>query len=201
MEKVRKIAVVPKHHGMTRLAALSLLALAATRVDAESWQVRVPVFLGVGRYVVTTPQSSVDFGTVSAFAELRLLSPRRPWSAGLFVDYRYSLDEDAPHVVKSGALLRQSANDWDTLAAVLRRTPQGDSGAWGYFGRLRYRLADGHRLGVESFGIEGRLDDAYLMLGYYGDLSRDVTVQFIAGSSLGDRREREARIEIVWQVN
>jgi len=185
----------------TTSRVMILLGLFGPAAEAETWQTRLPVFVAAGNYVQSTRESTTSFSTVSAFAELRFESDRKCWSAGVFADYRKSLDADAAAILKTGMLVRHRNGDWDTLGALFRGKPRGVPGAWGYFGRVRYRLGDRHKIGVESFGLEGQLDNAYLMLGYYADVSQDISLRLVGGASVGSDHDREARVEIVWQVN
>lgn len=185
------------------LKILATLALSCSFPDpaSASWQFALPVFVTVGTHVQQTAGTTARFDTLATFVELRLWSPCRSWSMSMFADYRITSHSRIADTLKKGLLFRHSSNDWDTLAAVFRSDPRGKPGAWGYAGRIRYRLAGNHKIGVESFGNHRRLDTAYLMLGYYGGLSPDLSVQFVAGSNVEDRRDKVARLEVVWQLN
>ena len=184
------------------VATLSLsCGLLCPAAEASGWRFRLPVFLTAGTHVQESEDATVRFDALSAFVELRLWTPYRPWSTSMFVDYRVSSDDRVADTLKTGLLFRHQDSDWDTLAAVFRSEPNGRPRSWGHAGRIRYRLAREHKIGIESFGNHRQLEAAYLMLGYYRDLSSAFSVQLVAGSQVEGRHDRAARMEIVWQIN
>lgn len=174
------------------MLALPVGAPASSRLD-------LPVFVTAGTYMLDTTDSTVRHEALSAFIEFRYRSPARLWSASMFVDYMIS--RDVADLLKAGALFRYGNGHWDGLAGLFRFRPRGGSTGWGYKSRVRYRLAERHKVGVESFGRPGQIDNSYLMFGYYGDVSADLSVHLVAGANVGNRRDRTARIEVIWQVN
>jgi len=121
--------------------------------------------------------------------------PAWAWSASVFLDYKISLD--AASGLRTGILFRRSASDWEGQAALFHGDPEDGPNDRGYAGRIRYRLARNHKVGVEYFGF----DSPYLMLGYYGDVSSVLSVQFAAGANVGTPGDRAARVEFVWHVD
>ena len=169
--------------------------------DEARWELRVPVFVAAGTHLQESLDSTTSFNAISGLVEMQLWSRDRSWSASSFVNYRTSLDSRVADSLKSGIMLRHRYSDWDSLAAIFRISPRGKPGSWGYAGRIRYRLAANHKIGVESFGNHRQLDASFLMLGYYGDLSSNISLQLVAGASMANSLDRAARLEVIWQVN
>jgi hypothetical protein len=67
--------------------------------------------------------------------------------------------------------------------------------------RVRYRVADRHKLGIEAIGTFQDPGETTLMLGYYGTISRAVSVKFVAGAKINAGQERTAHTELVWRIN
>ena len=72
---------------------------------------------------------------------------------------------------------------------------------WMYAGRVRYRVANSHKFGIEAVGTFRDPPASKLMFGYYGTISRSVSVNLVVGAALDSGHDRAARTELVWQIN
>jgi len=184
----------------TLKSRLLLLWLATMATTAQA-DVTFPLYLTAGSYYQSDGETTDTFQAVAASAEILLSSPVSPWSAGLFVGRLYSQDSQQDGAVVAGGLVEHQISVWDTTVSLVNYNPPGDSGQWKYFGRVRYRLADDHKLGVEVIGSLRDPSTPNLMVGYYGTISQAFSVKLIVGSKAKSGNERVARTELVWQFN
>lgn len=172
----------------------------ADSVD-DGWQVSVPLYLTASAFYQKKGESTVAYESVAASVEVQLASHARPYSAGLFFDYQFSPDPRFDGTVTVGGLFKYRFYNWDTTTyLVYDKAPRAPS-EWLYAGRIRYRLSEWHKLGVEANGSFEDSASPKLMIGYYGTISRTVSVKFIAGLNTNAGQERVARAELAWRVN
>jgi hypothetical protein len=81
----------------------------------------------------------------------------------------------------------------------VNQSPRTDK-TWLYAGRLRYYVAENHKLGIEAYGQFGNAHSPQLMLGYYGDISDSVSLNLALGPLTSSGPDLSARLELVWQV-
>ena len=189
------------------LATIASTAHANTYEDVltesvnSRWQVTLPLYLTAGSYYQSNGETTNTFQAVAASAEILVSSPVSPWSSGLFVGRVYSPDSERNGAVFAGGLVKHQISEWDTTVSLINYDPPGDTGQWKYFGRVRYRFADDHKLGVEVMGSLRDPSTPNLMLGYYGTISRAFSVKLVVGSKAKTGNERVVRTELVWQFN
>jgi hypothetical protein len=186
------------------IALLGLIAMAgnAHTASADSrWQVSFPVYLAAGAYYQSNAEASSTFQAVAGSAELLLSSQERPYSFGLFAVQVYSPDGRQSGAFIAGGLFEHQLHNWDTTANLFKYDARGANGVWRYFGRVRYRFADKHKLGIEVVGSLRDPVASNLMVGYYGTISRSFSVKLVVGSRFSAGQNRVARTELVWQFN
>jgi hypothetical protein len=144
--------------------------------------------------------SNTAFQTFAATGELKFSSRARRYSASLFADYRYSESEFATDNVNIGGLFKYNLDRWDATAFLFVATTPRTDPNWIYAGRLRYRFADGHKLGIEATGSLSYKDSPSLMLGYYGSLTDALSLNVVADPGINKGPDAAARIELVWQL-
>ncbi len=182
------------------VTGLSADVCADSSVD-DRWQFSVPLYLTVSAFYQKKGEATVAHESVAATVEVQLASQARPYSAGLFFDYQISPDPRYDGTVIVGGLFKYRFYNWDTTTyLVYDKAPRAPS-EWLYAGRIRYRLSETHKLGIEAFGSFEDSASPRLMIGYYGTISRTVSVKFVAGLNTNAGQERVARTELVWQVN
>ena len=192
---------------VTGLWGVALLWVTGLSADVHAdpvddrWQVSVPLYLTVSAFYQKKGEATVAYESVAASVEVQLASQARPWSAGLFFDYQISPDPRFDGTVTAGELFKYRFYHWDTTTyLVFDKAPRAPS-EWLYAGQIRYRLAERHKLGIEAIGSLEDTASPKLMIGYYGTISRTVSVKFVAGLNNNAGQERVARAELVWQVN
>lgn len=121
------------------------------------------------------------------------------FAAGLFADYQY-LPGGAAEVISLGTSLTYRIGRWDAKSLLFRRLPYNAPGNWSYAGRIRYSLTGRQKLGVEVSGSFENAGSAKLMLGYYGRLSRSLSLSAAIGMAVGSRQDLIARTELTWQL-
>ena len=192
---------------ITCLWALALFGLPALLVEASAeppendWQLNVPLYLKGGAYFQQNGDANVSYEVLAANLELLLSSPVRRYSFGLFVNQRFSPDSRINGTVNLGGLFQFKTNHWDTSTYLFKNKSPHAPGLWVLGERIRYKVSDRHKFGIEAIGTFQDLGDSTLMLGYYGTISRTVSVKFVVGAKINAGQERAARTELVWRVN
>ena len=184
------------------LFGLPALIVEASAESADSdWQLSVPLYLQGGAYFRQEGDASVSYEVLAANLELLLSSPIRPYSVGLFINQRISPDSRYSGALNLGGFLEYRADRWDTSTYLFRNQSRGAPGLWVFGEQLRYQFADGHKLGIEVIGTFKDPGASTLMFGYYGTISRTVSVNFVAGAKINAGQERVARTELVWRIH
>ena len=190
---------IKKHRRPTLKGRVVLLWLATMATTAQA-DVTFPLYLSAGTYYQSDGETANTFQAVAASAEILLSSPVSPWSTGLFVGRVYSQDSEQDGAVFAGGLVEHQISVWDTTVSLINYDPPGDTGQWKYFGRVRYRFADSHKLGVEVIGSLRDPSTPNLMVGYYGTISDSLSLNVAAGPVAGKSDDFSARLELIWQI-
>jgi hypothetical protein len=184
------------------LFGLPVLIVEASAESADSdWQLSVPLYLQGGAYFRQKGDASVTFEALAANLELLLSSPIRPYSVGLFFNSRISPDSRYNGTLNLGGFLEYRADRWDTSTYLFRNQSRGAPGLWVFGEQFRYQVADRHKLGIEVIGTFKDPGASTLMLGYYGTISRTISVKFVAGAKINAGGDRVARTELVWRIH
>jgi hypothetical protein len=164
------------------------------------WKTETRFYLSGMSYYWAKDDASAFYDTLAATGELRFKSDSRPWYASLFADYRYSTDRDYSDNLNIGAYIKYGQYRWDaTVFTFVNKSPQSDD-TWLYAGRLRYRVAEDHKFGIEAFSSFENAKSPQLMLAYYGDISDNLSITVAAGRDTGNGPDLSARLELVWRV-
>ncbi len=196
-----------KKRSFTFFAGIVLLWASAASADGppasrvDRWQISVPLYLTGGVYYQSIGDADVTIESVTATVEFLLSSEAHPYSAAFFVDYMNSPDSRYSGSMNAGAAFELWSHRWDLTAAAMIGKSPGAPHQWGYAGRLRYRFAQLHRVGIEVVGSFDDIPSPGLMLGYYGDITGTFSLRVAAGARLSAYRERVVRAELVWRVN
>jgi len=145
--------------------------------------------------------SSASIDNLAATAELLFLSDAQPWYVSMFANYKFSTDGRYLDNLNLGALLRYDWNKWDVTTYVFVNQLPETPDTWFNAGRVRYRVAENHKLGVEitvPFKDPGSLE---LMLVYYGEISTSLSLNVAAGPGIGEIADFNARLELTWQIH
>ena len=187
-----------------RAALLVLIVLADTSPDVHAepvhWSAESYLETATNTVYFSDGYSSTTLHSVSFAAGLDVTSKRSPWAGGLFADYHVSANDEVDGMVNAGAYLKYRFGRWDTTSFVAHSIPPGTSGAWLYGTGLRYRLADGHKLGVHTASAAGAPESATLVLRYSGYLGRGVSLDLSYGAVLASPRHRIAVLQLAWEA-
>jgi hypothetical protein len=166
----------------------------------DGWRVSVPVSLSSNTLIQSNANDTFTFQSVSASTGFDLASKRSAWSGGFFIDRHFSKDEPVDGMVNTGAFVKYRFGRWDTTAVIVSSKPQGQSGILLYGNRLRYRVADGHKLGIQTMAPLSGPDSTIVMLRYDGTISSRLAINVAAGTSVSGGRQHIASVELVWDV-
>jgi hypothetical protein len=186
--------------GIAMLCLFMLVGNAIAQTIESEWNVETRFYLSGMSFYWETGDDSTSYETVAATGELRFRLAARPWYASLFADYRFSTDGRHTDHVNLGGLFKYGWEKWDATTYVfVNQSPRTDK-TWLYAGRLRYYVAENHKLGIEAYGQFGNAHSPQLMLGYYGDISDSVSLNLALGPLTSSGPDLSARLELVWQV-
>ncbi len=197
--QVREMAMKRGCLGLIWLGAFAANAPAIAADDG--WRVSVPLYLTAGSYFHSNGVSTDTYQGVVASAEIVLSSPAHPYTTGVFVAQFFSDDRRQDGTVLAGGLFEHEIRNWDSSLYVFNYDAPDAKPLWEFAGRVRYRFAARHKLGVEVVGPFRDSSTSNVMLGYYGTISRSLSVNVVAGTDLKSGQQRVARTELVWQFN
>jgi hypothetical protein len=144
---------------------------------------------------------STSYDTVAATAELTIYSEVQPDYGGVFVDYRYSMSSRIDDNLNLGGYFRYNLPSWDSTTWLFANQSQGNSATWLYATRLRYRVTENYKLGVEAMAP---IDDAGaldLMLGNYSSVSDSLSLNILADAGARGAPDLAVRMELSWQIH
>ena len=186
------------------IALLGMIAMAghAHADSAESqWQASFPIYVSAGAYYQSDGETTNTFQAVAGSVEVLFSSQARPHSFGLFAGQVHSPDGRQSGAIFGGGLFKYQLRAWDSTASLFSYDARGAKALWKYFGRVRYRFAARHKLGIEVVGSLRDASASNLMVGYYGTITEAFSVKFVVGSKINAGQKRVARTELVWQFN
>ena len=191
----------------TRIAYFGLLILvglcsnAKAGVVGDSWQFSFPVSMSGGAYFKKNSGQSTTIDGIYSFGELRLSSKFRSYSLGVFFDHFSSSIDSANGARSMGAVHRFKANSWDFANYVFGHKPTRGRRYWAFANRVRYRIVDNHKIGLETIASFRSASEPKIMLGYYGDLSKSTSVKLSVGTALNATAPKFAQVEFSWDVH
>ena len=165
------------------------------------WRAETELYLTAMTNYQKNGGSSASIDNLSTTAELLFLSDARPWYVSLFANYKFSTDSRYLDNFNLGALFKYEWNKWDATTYMFVNQSSETPDTWLYAGRVRYRVAENHKFGVEAmapFKDPGSLE---LMLVYYGDISDSFSLNLAVGPGMGEIPDFNARLELTWQIH
>jgi len=189
---VKRLAVI--------IALLGLASSPAAAATDFGWRVR-PEFSVVAsaNYARGNGEAS-GYSTASAVLELELRPEARPYRITTFVSYSAADDRRHDAQFNFGAYASYDLARWDTTSWLVVNKSPGNPHAWLYATRLRYRLAAGHKLGVEAMAPLRDANAPLLLGGYYGSLSSSWSIKLLAGTSVAGDADVVVRFAISRQL-
>jgi hypothetical protein len=186
--------------GIAMLFSYFLAGIANAQSVDTGWTTDTRLYLSGTSLYWETDHDSTSYETVAATGELRFKPAARPWYASLYADYRFSTDERRTDHVNLGGLVKYGWEKWDVTTYLFVNQSPRTRKMWFYAGRLRYRLTEDHKLGLETYGQFENAHSPELMLGYYGAISDSVSLNLALGPLTRSGPDFSARLELIWQV-
>lgn len=176
----------------------TILPLAA--FAEREWDV-VPAFTltGISGYSSHAGKSAGFDGIASTF-EIEFRPISRPYYSSLFIEYLVSSSRRFDETMNIGALARIDYGRWDTTGYLVVNKAPGSPDTWLWAGRVRYRVLENHKVGIEFLDTLEGPDWPFVSVGYYGDFSDALSLKLITGTVLGDGPEFVAKLELSWSV-
>jgi hypothetical protein len=196
--------VIQGHRPSWQDLVLISLAAAASGFGADAAaadvNVRTEIYLsGISNYY-RDEGDSAGFDTFAVTAEINLYPAGKPFYGGLLVDYRDSTSDRVNDNFNVGGYFRYNFSRWDTTTWLFTNYSPGNKSTWVYATRLRYRMTDTFKLGVEALAPFEHADKPKIMGGLYGSFSKTLSYRVLAGAGINSGPDFASRIELVWQV-
>jgi drug/metabolite transporter (DMT)-like permease len=182
------------------LATLGFLTLHSSGANAGEWRFDLPVYLSANAFTQRADGDWDTFSTLAASAEFEFAQRRGPWLASLFAEYHGSADERVDGTIFSGLLAGYRRGDLDATVWWFSSHFPGASSRQTGMARIRHRLPNGHKFGVEYLCYREDWARGELKLGYYANFGSSMSVKVLAGARTGDSPEPLARLELSWRV-
>ena len=182
------------------LALTVLLAWNPAAAETGGITVRPEFYLtGIANYFESNGDS-YGFETLAATAELNVYPEHKRYWGGLFIDYRSSTSARLRDNLNLGGYFRYNLARWDATAWLFANRSPNSPGTAIYATRLRYRISDGSRLGIEAFAPVEAASRPMLMLGYYADMADSVSIKLFAGTGVRNGTNFATRMEFIWKA-
>lgn len=182
------------------LALVPAVSAEAAEAASVHWELKPELHVtGMSRYTRRGGDSSA-YDTYAATLEFTAYSTERPYWGGVFADYRSSSGRQLRDNLNLGVYFRYNFPRWDHTLWLFRNRSPGNDGTLVYATRSRYRVAGGHKLGIEALAPVDSAGKPRLMLGYYGTPADAISLNVLAGGGTDGREDFAARIELVWHV-
>lgn len=186
---------------ITGLLTVSAPSPAIAASSSTQWHAELPVYLTATMHYRSADSSHSWRTIASILAELRLRRGARAWSIGPVVEIHRTVNGQNDAAVASGVILRHEHGRWDTTALVFRNMTRHAPDSWNYGARLRFQVTSTGKIGTEAYGEIDDMGASRLWFGYYGDLSRTLSLRLLAGTHVGHPQVRLLRMDVVLQVN
>jgi hypothetical protein len=185
------------------VALLTVWLSGGSRAQAaiSNHQVSLPVSVTGGAYYSSNGERDTVSDAIYTSAELRFSSRLRNYSLGLFYDYAGSTDEYIDGAQTLGIVHRMRVERWDTATYVFGHKPTRARRRWGLAGRVRYQVAEHHKIGVEAIGAPEDTAPLKLMIGYYGTISESLSARIAVGKVLNIPASQSVQAELNWQIH
>jgi hypothetical protein len=184
------------------LSGLALFVLLAPTPGAAETGITVrPEFYltGIANYVESHGES-YGFEALAATTELNFYPKHKRYWGGLFIDYRSSTSARLRGNLNLGGYIRYNFARWDSTAWLFSSRSPDSPGTAVYAARLRYRVTDWYKLGIEALAPVDKASRPTLMLGYYADFSDTVSVKLFAGTGVRNGTNFATRMEFIWKA-
>lgn len=187
--------------GIAVFCGTAIAGIASADLLDSGAQMRPELHLtGMTKYYSRNDQST-SYDTIAATVEMTYYPEARSYWGGLFADYRYSSTNRFDDNLNLGAYFRYNLRRWDTTTWLFVNQAPHNSDTWMYASRLRYRMSENHKLGIEAMAPIRQADALDLMLGYYRSISDSLSLNVLAGTSVEGGPNLAARIELSWQIH
>jgi hypothetical protein len=183
------------------LLSISVISLAGHAAPVSTdWHAETQFYLTGMMDFRSEKGYSNSWDTVATTVEIKFSSEARPYYGGLFADYRFSSDNHFDDIVNLGVYMKYGLRKWDATSFLFVNKMHGKRDSWLYAGRLRYRIFENHKLGIEAMGSFRKPESPALAFGYYGSLSDALSLNVILDPGVNHGPDFAAHMELVWQV-
>lgn len=141
---------------------------------------------------------STKYESLAPAMRIRLTPREQPFSVGLSVEYEFAHDSAEDDVLALNAIFGYEFSGWMFAANVLHEKPSNSSGEWAYAAGVRHSYNEDHGFGLELNGSLENSDSSEVLFGYYGELSKQFSINAGFGTGLGDGPDWSVRTALIW---
>jgi len=183
------------------LLSISLITLTGHAAPVSTdWHAETQFYLSGMMNFRSENGYSNSWDTVAATAEIKVSSEARPYHGGFFADYRFSSDKHFDDIVNLGIYMKYGLQKWDATTFLFINKMHGRRDTRVYAGRLRYRIFENHKLGIEAMGSFRNPESPALAFGYYGSLTDALSLNVILDPGVNHSPDFAAHVELTWQI-
>jgi len=171
----------------TLISIMLLFGATASALAADpmtlGWRLSPEISLAGSSSYVRQQGTAKSKMAAAVTLQLELQREARHYRGGPFLVYSVSNGAESSQQLNLGMYYQYELPRWDTTTYVIADRSRGATHAWYYATRIRYRVSDRHKFGIEAIAP---LDDAsapLLMAGYYGQLRSSWSVKLLAGTA------------------
>lgn len=166
----------------------------------SAWRAEAQIYVAGATSHIVKDDVTATNNVLATAGELKFSSLARPWHAGLIVEYEVSMDRRSDDMLRLGGYFRYDTESWDATVFMFAGKARGTQTAWLYLGRLRYRVAENHKVGVVATGSLGSAKRPAFALGYFGSISDSLSLNLIADPGFNNGPDFATHLALVWQV-
>ena len=142
---------------------------------------------------------SANYESLAPALHFRLTPREQQFSFGVSVEYEFANDSAEDDVLELAAIIGYEFSDWMVTANLLLEDPSGSSGEWGYAAGVRHSFSHHYAFGLELNGSFENSNSSAVLIGYYGELSKQFSINAGIGTGVDNELDWSARTAFIWQ--
>jgi len=181
------------------LLLVVLVSAATAEAGDRRWTSEPQVKLTGAGNAYWSGGSDGHYASLTASLGRKFASPTRPRKAGVLAAYRVSSGDREPDALLALGWATAEFSRWQTNLVAGYVDPRRGAGHLLYLGKLRFRVADEHWLGIEAMGCAGGGRPAAQLV-YEGEIAGHLKLRIGLGLGAGGRSELLAGSEFEWRI-
>ena len=142
---------------------------------------------------------SFTYESIAPAVHFRLTSRERPLAVGISAEYAFASGSGSADVADVAAIAGYERGRWMAAANLLYEKLSGAAGEWGYAAGIRRTFGLKHGIGVEALGSFESDGYSEMMVGYYGELSEQFTINAGIGTKIDEGPDQAFHMTFIWR--